>query len=191
MDIFNLAYFWLIIPAVLIFWGIVTYNRFVSFRRIAHEAWSGIAVQLKRRHDIIPNLVGTVKGYMTHEQATFENIARLRSAAMQELKTGASPKDLSLHENALSGAIGKLLLNVENYPELRASQNFISLQGMLQEVEETLQMARRYHNGTVRNYIILLESFPSLLIGKIFGFHPEAFFELDNPAEEKNPEVKF
>jgi LemA protein len=182
---------WIAIPLILIVWAIMTYNRFIRLRRFVNEAWSGIAVQLKRRHDVIPSLVEMVKGYMKHEQGTLETITRLRSSAMQELKGGTSLKELMECERALSGAIGKMMINVEQYPDLKASNNFIALQSSLQEIEDALQMSRRYYNGVVRDYLVLLESFPSVIIGKIFKFQPEPFFELDDPGEARKPQITF
>ena len=193
---------------LLVLWGIASYNRFVSRRRHMDEAWSGIAVQLKRRHDLIPNLVESVKGYARHEQGLFEDIARHRSASMAAMQ-GAGPfggtaggtsgeaaapsptAALIASENALSAGLGKLFALAEAYPVLRAAESFLSLQQALQDVEDQLQMARRYYNGTVRSYMIQVESFPSLIIAKMFGFGPAAFFELESPAEAAVPTVKF
>ena len=197
---------------LLVLWGIASYNRFVSRRRHMGEAWSGIAVQLKRRHDLIPNLVESVKGYARHEQELFEDLARHRSISMTAMQ-GAGPfggttggtvggtsgeagapsptAALIASENALSAGLGKLFALAEAYPTLRAAESFLSLQQALQDVEDQLQMARRYYNGTVRSYMIQVESFPSLIIAKMFGFGPAAFFELESPAEAAVPTVKF
>ncbi len=178
-------------PALVLVWGAWTYNRFISLRRYMDEAWSGIAVQLKRRHDLVPNLVTTVKGYAAHEKGVLEAVTRLRGESVEAIKKGALTPGLAASENALGGALGKIFALAEAYPALRASENFNSLQTSLQEIEDQLQMARRYYNGTVRSYSILRESFPSLIIGRLFRFGPAAFFELESPTEADLPDVKF
>ena len=177
-----------IVAGVILVWGIYTYNRFVSAGRHVNEAWSGVSVQMKRRHDLIPNLVETVKGYARHEQGLFEDIARLRAGVAED---GAPSRETVRGESALGGVLGRLMAVAEAYPELKASENFVSLQGALAEVEEQMQLARRYYNGTVRSYVILLESFPSLIVGKLGGFKPFPFFELENDAEKAVPTVGF
>ena len=196
-----MEYVWPALAALSVLWGIWTYNRFILLRRLVDEAWSGIAVQLKRRHDLIPNLVETVKGYTAHERGLLEEVTRLRGEATAGMRAASEPlgsrasaalrgrAELAGLESSLGGALGRLLLHVENYPALRANENFIALQHSLADTEEHLQMARRYYNGTVRDYIIALESFPSLLIGKLFSFPHAAFFELENRAEGLAPEV--
>lgn len=186
----ELMYLWGI-PALILIWGVVIYNRFISLRRHMDEAWSGIAVQLKRRHDLLPNLVESVKGYVKHEQGLLEELTRLRGASMAALQGAAPSAGLASSEGALGSALGRLFAVAEGYPALRASENFLSLQQSLQEIEDQLQMARRYYNGTVRSYTILLESFPSLIVAKLLSFGPAAFFELEDPAEAALPEVKF
>ncbi|RPI92418.1 MAG: LemA family protein [Spirochaetales bacterium] len=173
--------------AVLILWVIITYNRFVAFRNMLREAWSGIDVQLKRRYDLIPNLVETVKGYASHEKKLMEEVASLRSRCM-----GAEGPDAKVDaENALSLGLRKLLAVAEAYPQLRASENFSGLQNSLSEIEDQLQLARRYYNGTARDFNILLESFPSSLVGKKFAFQPAAFFEIESAVERQAPQVRF
>ncbi len=173
--------------AVLVLWIILTYNRFVALRNMLREAWSGIDVQLKRRHDLIPNLVETVKGYASHEKKLMEEITALRGRCMGAEGTGAKADA----ENALSLGLRKLIAVAEAYPQLRASENFSGLQNSLSEIEDQLQLARRYYNGTARDFNILLESFPSSLIGNKFGFQTAVFFEIESAVERQAPQVKF
>lgn len=172
---------------VLILWVIITYNRFVALNNMLREAWSGIDVQLKRRYDLIPNLVETVKGYAAHEKTLMEEITALRGRCM-----GAEGPDAKIDaENALSLGIRKLIAVAEAYPQLRASKNFGGLQNSLSEIEDQLQLARRYYNGTARDFNILLESFPSSLVGKKFSFKPATFFEIESALERQAPRVSF
>src|SRR5690606_23241272 len=134
---------------------IFIYNKLITLRAMVDEAWSGIDVQLKKRHDLIPNLVKTVQGYATHEKSLFENITRLRNLSIE----AKSVKEQEEAEVGLSGALGRLFAVVENYPDLKANQNFLELQKELAVVENDLQRARRYYNGSVRNYNILVEQF--------------------------------
>ncbi len=143
-------------------WAAWTYNRLVSLTNMMREAWSGIDVQLKRRHDLIPNLVEAVKGYVSHERVLLEDIARLRSQSV----SSASIAGKAEAETALSASLKTLFAVAEAYPELKANQNFLRLQQDLAALEDEIQMARRYYNGTVRNYNILVESFPSLVIAR-------------------------
>ncbi|ENC9300144.1 LemA family protein [Salmonella enterica] len=163
------------IITVALLWAIVTYNRFISLRRFKDEAWSGIAVQLKRRHDLAPNLLNLVKRYAQHEKALLEEITRQRSILQ------GNPQQIVDNERQYSGTLSRIFALAEAYPELKANENFLSLQQTLAEIEEQLQMARRYFNGTVRNFNILVESFPSLLLARLFNFKAESFFELDSP----------
>lgn len=180
---------WLTGFAVVAVWTIWTYNRLIKARRVADEAWSGVDVQLKRRHDLIPTLVETVKGYAQHEKATLETLTALRG------KAAGSPSIPSEAAARMEDSIGNMLRQVlvlaENYPALRASENFISLQNSLESIENDLQMARRYYNGAVRDYSILRESVPSNLIARIFSFAPKPFFELNTPKEAELPTVAF
>lgn len=170
--------------ALVFFYGIVIYNRFISLGRLRDEAWSGILVQLKKRHDLVPNLVETVKGYAAHEKSLLEELAARRS-----MLGGASPAELAKDESILSGLLGRVIALAEAYPDLKASSNFGALQNTLTEIEEAIQMARRYYNGSVRDYNILVESFPSLIVAAIFKFTPSSFFELDDPSEAAAPKV--
>ena len=180
---------WYIIAiiAVLIFWIGLTYNGFVSLRNRAKEAWSDIDVQLKRRYDLIPNLVETVKGYAAHESGVFEKVTEARTRAMG----AGSLKEKADAENALSGTLKTLFAVSENYPQLRASENFQKLQDELTDTENKVQAARRFYNGNVRDLNIKIESFPSNLIASMFGFTKMEFFELAEPGQREPIQVKF
>src|SRR5947199_4274063 len=162
------------------------YNSLVQLRVRSDSAWSDIDVQLKRRHDLIPNLVETVKGYAAHEKGTFENIAKFRSQAMQ----ATTPADKAVAENQLSGALKSLFAVAENYPELKASEEFTQLQGSLSQTEDTIQNARRYYNAVVRDLNTKIQSFPTNFIAGMFGFQQWQFFEV--AATDREPvAVKF
>jgi LemA protein len=163
------------------------YNGLVQLRVRADSAWSDIDVQLKRRHDLIPNLVETVKGYAAHEKGTFENIAKYRSAAMQ----ATSPADRAAAEGQLTAALRGLLAVAENYPQLRASEEFTSLQNQLSQTEDNIQNARRYYNAVVRDYNTRMQTFPANMLAGPLGFKTRQFFELDSPADRENVAVKF
>ena len=176
----------LIITAVIILWFIITYNYFVRNRNLIKEAWSGINVQLKRRHNLIPGLVETVKAYSTHERKLFNEITEKRSQSEQIQNL----KDKAAVETDISGMLKNLFLVVEDYPDLKANVNFLDLQSQLIDIEDQLQYSRRYYNGTVRNYNIRVESFPGNIIAGIFGFEPEDFFEITLATERKTPKVE-
>ncbi len=176
----------LLIVGGLIFLGVM-YNSLVGLRVRADSSWSDIDVQLKRRHDLIPNLVETVKGYAGHEKTTFENVTKFRSMAMQ----ATGPAARAEAEGQLTMALKSLFAVAENYPQLRASENFSSLQKSLAEIEDNLQNARRYYNAVVRDLNTAIQSFPSNLVAGMFGFQQKAFFELDSAAEREAPAVKF
>lgn len=175
------------LAVIILLWLVGIYNRLIRERNLVKEGWSGIDVQLKRRYDLIPNLVETVKGYAGHEKQLFENIADLRTRSVN----AGSVKEKGEIENALSGTLRTLFAVAEAYPELKANQNFMELQKSLYDIEEQIQLARRYYNGTVRNYNILVESFPSNLVASSFGFAKEEFFEVESAAERETPQVKF
>jgi LemA protein len=179
----------LIILAVVALWLIFTYNRFVSLLNRAKEAWSDIDVQLKRRHDLIPNLVESVKGYASHEKDVFENVTKARTAAMAAEKSG-DPKEIGRTENVLSGTLKTLFAVSENYPDLKASTNFLELQRELRDAEDKIQAARRFYNTNVRDMNIKVESFPANIVAKIFSFAKMDFFEIEEAAKE-TPKVKF
>ncbi|PIQ74936.1 MAG: hypothetical protein COV84_03945 [Candidatus Portnoybacteria bacterium CG11_big_fil_rev_8_21_14_0_20_40_15] len=177
----------LIILAIIVLWLIVAYNRFIRLRKRTDEAWSDIDVQLKRRHDLIPNLVETVKGYATHEKELFEKVTEARAKAISA--SGTAQKAQA--ENMLSGALKSLFAVAENYPQLRASENFSKLQEELADTENKIQAARRFYNGNVRDLNTALEVFPSNIVAKIFSFKSAEFFQLEGEEERKPVEVKF
>jgi LemA protein len=174
------------IAVLVVLWAIATYNGLVSKRAMVAEGWSGIDAQLKRRADLIPNLVETVKGYATHERTTFDELAKARAGA-----TSQDPAQRAAAETAVTAAIGKIMAVAEAYPELRASENFQGLQKDLAELEDQIQLARRYYNGAVRNFNVSVQQFPSNLIAGMGGFTAAKFFELDNAADRNAPKVSF
>lgn len=173
------------LAAIIIFYGILTYNRFISLGRRRDEAWSGILVQLKKRHDLVPNLVETIKAYAAHEKGLLEELAAKRS-----MLGGAAPADIAREENIFGSLLGRVIALAEAYPDLKASGNFTGLQNSLASIENDIQMSRRYYNGSVRDYNILIESFPSLIVAAIFKFKTSSFFELDDPSEGATPKVE-
>jgi LemA protein len=177
----------LIIIVLVVGFFIAMYNGLIRLRVRADASWSDIDVQLKRRHDLIPNLVETVKGYAAHEKGTFENIARYRSAAM----SATSPADRAAAEGQLTQALRGLLAVAENYPQLRASEEFTALQGQLTQTEDNIQNARRYYNAVVRDFNTKLQTFPTNIFGNMLGFQPRQYFELETPADRENVVVKF
>lgn len=166
-------------------WAALTYNRLVRLKNMAREGWSGIDVQLKRRSSLIPSLVETVKGYMGHERGLLTEITDLRSKSLQTEKIG----EKGTIETALSRSLGNVLAVAEGYPDLKASHNFMELQKELVDIEDQIQMARRYYNGTVRNLNIAIESFPSNLVANLFRFVQAEFFAIEDEAERKVPHV--
>ncbi len=175
-----------VLAVIATIWAIVIYNQLVRNRNLVEEGWSGVEVQLKRRANLIPNLIEAVKGYMTHEKGVLTNVTELRSKSMaaQEI---AKKGEL---ENALSRSLANLFAVAENYPDLKANQNFLDLQKQLAEIEDQIQLSRRYYNGTVRNLNIKIESFPSNLVAKKYNFVKAEFFDMDE-AEKAVPKVKF
>ncbi len=168
-------------------WAALTYNRLVRLQVRGEESWRDIDTQLKRRYDLIPNLVETVKGYASHERGVFEQVALARSAAMG----ATSPKDTAVAEEGLKGALKSLFAVVENYPQLKANENFMQLQQALEQVEDTIQRARVYYNAVVRDLNTLIRVFPQNLIASLFGIKEREFFMLPNEAERQAPQVKF
>jgi LemA protein len=179
----------IVVLAILVlaaFWAVITYNGLVRRKNVVAEAWSGIDAQLKRRADLIPNLVETVKGYAAHERTTFDELARLRSAgSSQDVAQRAQS------EQAITAAIGRVMAVAESYPELKASANFQQLQSDLANIEDQIQLARRYYNGAVRDFNVSTEQFPSNLIANAGGFKPAPFFQIDNAADREAPKVSF
>ncbi|MBZ5572800.1 MAG: LemA family protein [Acidobacteriia bacterium] len=162
------------------------YNSLVQLRVRCDSSWSDIDVQLKRRHDLIPNLVETVKGYAAHEKGTLENVAKFRSMAMQ----ATTPADKAAAENQLTGALKSLFAVAEAYPDLKANQEFMQLQGSLSQVEDTIQNARRYYNAVVRDLNTKIQSFPTNILAGMFGFQVRQFFEVAE-ADREPVAVKF
>jgi LemA protein len=169
--------------------GVLAYNGLVRRRNRTQEAWSQIDVELKRRHDLIPNLVETVKGYAAHERETFEAVTNARAAAVAAGATG-DPAQVAPAENALSGALRSLFAVAENYPQLRAVESFTQLQEQLTATEDKIEFARRYYNTSARDYNIAIQSFPRNLIASTFGFKAVGFFEADE-ADRAVPQVSF
>ena len=165
----------------------LTYNRLVRLRNMVKEGWSDIDVQLKRRATLIPNLVETVKGYVGHERSLLSEIANLRSRSLQAQGVGQKGEI----ETALSKSLGSLMAVAEGYPDLKANQNFLELQKELTEIEDQIQAARRYYNGTVRNLNIAVESFPSNIAAKLFIFVQAEFFAIDDANDRQAPHVSF
>jgi LemA protein len=177
----------LILLAIVAIVGVTMYNSLVKMRTQAQGAWADIDVQLKRRWDLIPNLVETVKGYASHEKDTLEAVINARNRAM----SASGPTDKAQAENMLTGALKSLFALSEAYPQLRAVESFTSLQDTLSEIEGAVQSSRRYYNAVVRDYNIKVEQFPSVLVANAFRFQKEEFFELDDEAQRDAPEVSF
>ena len=184
MELIGLA-----IVAVVALYAIVIYNGLVKARQMKEEAWSGIDVQLKRRTDLIPNLIETVKGYAAHEKGTLENVVELRNRA-QAVPSG-DVVGRAAAEGMLSQALGRLFALAEAYPDLKANQNFAELQRSLETTEGEIQMARRYYNGAARDLNVRVESFPSNLVANTFKLEKAPFFEIDDPADRAVPQAKF
>ncbi len=169
--------------ALVVLFGIILYNRLVRLRNAAESAWSDIDVQLKKRHDLVPNLVDTVKGYAAHEQSLFTRVTEARARAIGS--TG--PAETARAETRLRDSLQGLFAIAEAYPELKANQNFMQLQGQLKEIEDAIEAARRYYNAVVRDLNTTVEQFPSNLVAARFNFGKKDFFELEAPAEERRP----
>jgi LemA protein len=182
----SIAFWIILIILAIIFWLVLTYNSLVTLRNRAKEAWSDIEVQLKRRYDLIPNLVETVKGYAAHEKDVLERVTQARNLAIGA-KTMKERRDA---ENLLSETLKSLFAVSERYPDLKASTNFLELQRELRDTEDKIQAARRFYNGNVRDLNIKIESFPANIIASIFGFEKMELFEIPE-AEKEAPTVKF
>jgi len=177
------------IVVIVVGYVILTYNGLVRLRQMVEEAWSGIDVQLKRRADLIPNLVETVKGYATHEKDALREVTEMRTRAQS-----VAPGDVAgraAAEGMLGQALGRLMAVAEAYPDLKANQNFVELQKTLETIEGEVQMARRYYNGSTRELNVKVESFPSNLIAQHWNFEKRDYFELDDPADRSLPKVSF
>lgn len=181
-----MIFIWIIIAIIII--AIFLYNSLIRSRTRVDEAWSDIEVQLKRRYDLIPNLIETVKGYATHEASVFENVTKARSQAMQAGSLEERLKD----ENQLSGALKSLFAVAENYPDLKANTNFLQMQGDLRDTEDKIQASRRFYNGTVRDYNTKLQVFPTNIFASVMGFKIREFFDIDEKGPEgQNVKVQF
>jgi LemA protein len=180
-------YIILAVVVVLFLGAVVIYNKLVTNKNLVAEGWSGIDVQLKRRADLIPNLIETVKGYMGHERGVLEKVTDLRAQSLSARGVG----DKAKVEGALGAALANLFAVAENYPDLKASQNFMELQKSLADIEDQIQLARRYYNGAARNFNILIQSFPSNLVADTFKFNPVEYFEIEEAAERAVPKVAF
>lgn len=175
------------VVAVLFLWFITTYNRLITARNAADNSWADIDVQLKRRYDLIPNLVETVKGYASHESSLFENITKARAVAM-----GAkTPAEHAAAENMLSNTLKSLFAVAEAYPDLKASQNFMQLQGELRDTEDKVQASRRFYNANVRDWNTLIQQFPTNTVATAMSFKAREFFEVNEAAQREAPKVQF
>jgi LemA protein len=183
---------WVVVGAIIliVLYVIFIYNRLVSLRQTVSQSWSDISVQLKQRHDLVPNLVETVKGYAAHERGTLDAVVKARNAAV----AASGPADQAKAENMLTGALRQLFALSEAYPDLKANQNFLSLQSELSDIENKIAAARRFFNNAVSEYNAAIQQFPAVMIAGPLGFGERAFFELDEgerAAVEATPQVKF
>ena len=181
---------WLVLIGVLVVLGLILvllYNRLVRLRNRAENAWAQVDVQLRRRADLIPNLVETVKGYASHERATFEEVTKARTAAQQ----AQGPAEQAEAQNFLTQALGRLFAVAEQYPELRATENFQQLQAQLDETESKIAVSRQVYNDTVLTYDNALETVPTNVVAGIFRFKPREYFEVEEPAAREAPRVTF
>ena len=180
---------WIVLVVVVAaaLWAVALYNGLVRQKNLVAEAWSGMDVQLRRRADLIPNLVETVKGYAAHERETFDELARLRTA----VQAGGTTAERAQAETAIAAGLSRVLAVAEAYPELKASENFQSLQAALADTEDQIQLARRYYNGTVRDLNVRIAQFPSSLVAGLGGFQPAPFFQIENDAERQAPAATF
>lgn len=171
------------VVVLVVLFAIVIYNKLVRLRNTVKSSWSDIDVQLKKRYDLVPNLVETVKGYASHERAVFEKVTEARSAAMN----AASPGEKARAENMFRETLKSLFAVAEAYPELKANANFMELQTQLKGLEDNIEYARRYYNAVVRDFNVLIESFPSNIVASQFRFEQAEFFELEAPEAERKP----
>lgn len=187
-----MIFVWVLIAilAIAIIWVIAAYNGLITLRNRTQEAWSDIDVQLKRRYDLIPNLVNTVKGYATHEKEVFEKVTQARANALNAEKAGDIAGSAKA-ENMLSGALKSLFAVAESYPDLKANQNFLDLQQQLADTEDKIQASRRFYNGNVRDFNTKQEVFPTNIIANMFAFKKAEFFEIGEEKERENVDVQF
>ena len=184
----TIVYIVIILAVIVALWAIFSYNGFVTLNTRAQEAWSDIEVQLKRRFDLIPNLINTVKGYAAHESGTFDKVTQARAQAMQ----AQTPAEHGKAENVLTDALKSVFAVAEAYPDLKANQNFLELQRELSDTENKIQASRRFYNGNVRDLNIKIDTFPSNLIAGLFKFTKQEFFQLEAESAAREPvAVKF
>ena len=186
----NITQIVILVVTVIVVWAIFTYNRLITLRNRAKEAFSDIDVQLKRRYNLIPNLVEAVKGYAAHEKGVFEAVTKARANALLNEQSG-NIKNIAGAENMLTGALKSLFAVAENYPKLQASQNFMELQRELRDAEDKIQAARRFFNTTVMQLNTMIQSFPAALVAKTLGFKHEEFFEIEEEGQRAVPKVSF
>jgi LemA protein len=182
---------WIVVAVLIVLvgiWAVVSYNGFVRLRNIVEESWRQIDVELHRRYDLIPNLVETVKGYAAHERQTFETVTQARAAAVSP---GSTPGEQAVQENMLTSALRQLLAVAEAYPDLKANQNFLELQGQLTQTEDRIAAGRRFYNANVRNYNTKVETFPPNILARMFNFTKREYFEAEDPTVRSAPEVRF
>ena len=172
----------ILVVAAVVFFAI--YNRLVRLRNMVTESWRDIDTELQRRHDLIPNLVSTVKGYAAHEREVFDSVTALRTGAMQ---AAANPDAKSVAEQALGQGVGKLMAVAEGYPDLKANENFLALQRQLVTTEDRIQVARRIYNANVRTFDSMQQTFPSVVVARSFGFQPASYFEVDPAVRDAGP----
>ncbi|MFC1644765.1 LemA family protein [Patescibacteria group bacterium] len=178
------------VAVLVVFWGVLVYNGLIRLKNRVDEAWSDIDVQLKRRYDLIPNLINTVKGYASHESATFEKVVKARNAAMSAQEAGDTKAQIEA-ENALSSTLKSIFALSENYPDLKANTNFLELQKELTDTEDKIQASRRFYNGNVRDFNTKIELFPNNLVAGMLRFSKREFFEIENEDERENVKVEF
>ena len=177
-----------LLGAVLVLWGIGVYNALTRGRIAAQGAFSGIDVELKRRHDLVPNLVNTVKGYAAHEKQTLENVISARAAAV---RPNMGMEERLQAEQGLSGALGRLMAVAEAYPDLKANQNFLQLQGELSQIENRIAGARGGYNDAAQGFNATARQFPAVIVARMFAFQDMPFFQVDDPAQRNAPQVQF
>jgi LemA protein len=185
----SILYIILAVVAVIAFWLVLLFNGLVRLNNRTKEGWSDIDVQLKRRHDLIPNLIASVKGYMKHEKSLLENVTKLRSAAMDAQAAGDT-KALGVAEGQLGGMLGKLQIAVEAYPDLKANNNVAQLMDELSDTENKIQASRRFYNGLVRDFNTKIETFPNNVFAGMLGFKKYDFFEITDAKERENVKVE-
>jgi LemA protein len=183
----NIGFILIVVAIVVLGWGVLTYNRLVRLRIRAEESWRDIDTQLKRRYDLIPNLVETVKGYASHEKEVFERVTLARAKAID----ASSPKEQAVAEEGLKGALKSLFAVVENYPQLKANENFLGLQQTLEQTEDAVQRSRVYYNAVVRDLNSSIQVFPRNIIANLFGFKQREFYMLPSEEERLAPQVRF